>query len=216
MRICNSKSKKSFDFWLNLIDNITMNKLNETISTNLVNLRKHYGLKQSEVAEKLNYSDKTISKWETGEIIPSVENLIELAKLYNVTLDQITNPMEIRENKVAKKHVSTHNKLMIALLSISVIWIITTIVFVYANLLFGEVDWVLFIWAVPISFALAIIFNSLWGNKKMNYVYISFLVWTLITAFYLQFLKYNLIPLFFIGIPAQIAIFLWSGVKKQQ
>ena len=193
-----------------------MKKLNEILSNNLVSLRKKYNYKQSDIAEKLNYSDKTISKWETGEIIPSVENLMELCKMYDVTLDQITNE-EIDTNMVqTKKDKSTTNKVMLALLSISTIWVFATVIFVYAQIIFNDWAWLVFIWSVPASFILAIIFNSLWGKKKLNYVFISFLLWTLITSFYLQFLQYNLIALYFIGAPAQVAILLWSGIKKRK
>ncbi len=191
-----------------------MKELNETISTNLVALRKKCGYKQSDVAEKLNYSDKTISKWETGEIVPSVENLIELCKLYNITLDQITRPIKIEDEQISKNDKSKYSKRFIALLSISAIWIIATIFFVYTNILSNYLAWIVFVWAVPASCVVGIIFNSLWGNKRLNYIYISVLVWTLITSFYLQFLQYNLVPLYFIGVPAQIAIILWSKIKK--
>ena len=193
-----------------------MKKLNDILSENLVFLRKHHGLKQSDIAEKLNYSDKTISKWETGEIIPSVENLIELCKLYDVTLDQITNKIDFDsfENEKPAKDYSRRNKLIISLLSISAVWVLATVVFAYALIISNFNAWTVFVWAVPISSVIAIIFNSLWGKIKMNYVYISILLWSFITCIYLQFVEYNLIALYFIGIPGQIAILLWSGLKN--
>jgi len=192
-----------------------MEQIRYIIANNLVTLRKKYNLKQSEVAEKLNYSDKTISKWETGEIVPNVENLVELCKLYGVTLDQITTQnlnIDVDSSFVKKQNT---NKLAISLLAVSAVWIIATIVFVYANLISHLSIWQVFVWAVPASMIIAIIFNSLWGKKKVNYIFISILVWSLIASIYLQFLQYNLIPLFFIGIPCQVAILLWSGIKKK-
>lgn len=191
-----------------------METLNSVISKNLVLLRKKSNLKQSDVAEKLNYSNKTISKWETGEIVPSVENLIQLSELFGVSLDEITKPLDENSLSVKKNVANKRNKIIISLLSISAVWIIATIIFVYSNIIFKNNAWQVFIWAVPCSAIIAIIFNSLWGRKKLNYVYISILVWSLITSFYLQFLTYNLIPIYFIGIPAQVAILLWSGIKK--
>lgn len=191
-----------------------MKEINKIISNNLVALRKQNNLKQSDIAEKLNYSDKTISKWETGEIVPSVENLMELCKLYGVGIDQITREMTVEQVAEKKKDYSNWNKLIISLLSISAVWILATIVFVYVKILFAKSVWTTFVWAVPLSCVLGIIFNSLWGRRKYNFLYISIMLWTLIACFYLQFLKYNLIALFFIGIPAQVAILLWSGLKK--
>ena len=199
-----------------ILYNIIMKELNKIISDNLVMLRKKLGLKQSDVADKLNYSDKTVSKWETGEIIPNIENLIELCKLYDVSLEQITRKMDISEveNIEQKPDYTKRNKLIISLLSISAVWVLATVVFVYALIISDFNAWTVFVWAVPISFILAIIFNSLWGKKKLNYVFISILLWSLITCIYLQFVKYNLIALYFIGIPGQIAILLWSGLKS--
>ncbi len=193
-----------------------MEELNKIIGNNLLCLRKKFNYKQSEVAEKLNYSDKTISKWETGEVVPSVENLVELCKLYNVSLDEITSK-DFQSKKLDNftKNSST-NKLIISLLAISAVWILATVIFVYANLISNSVIWQVFVWAVPASMVLSIIFNTLWGKPKANYIYISILIWSLLACFYLQFLQYNLIPLFFIGVPCQVAILLWSGIKKKR
>src|SRR5574344_189572 len=194
-----------------------MEKINEIISKNLVLLRKKNNLKQSDVAEKLKYSYKTISKWETGEIVPSVENLISICSLYQITLNEITTPLDEESLKpiVQKKDYSKQNKIIISLLSVSAVWIIATIYFVYAKVIFNYNAWRIFIWGVPISSIVGIIFSSLWGTKKLIYIMISILIWSLIASFYLQFLKYNLIPIFFIGIPMQIAVLLWSGLKRK-
>ena len=190
-----------------------MESLKNIVSNNLVLLRKKHNLKQSDVAQKLNYSDKTISKWENAEMLPSVENLLELCKLYNVSLDDITRP--INENDIKQTDKYRKSKLIIALLAISSVWIFATVFFVYAQIISNFIAWTIFVWSVPISMVLAIIFNSLWGNKRLNYVYISILMWSFIASIYLQFLQYNLLPLFFIGGPVQIAIFLWSKIKKK-
>ena len=192
-----------------------MEQIKKNISSNLVTLRKVNNYKQSEIALKLNYSDKTISKWETGEIMPSIENLVELCKLYNVTLDEIISENLQVESKSTNNKKQNTNKLAISLLAISAIWIIATIIFVYAQILSSNSIWQVFVWAVPVSMIVAIVFNSLWGKKKLNFVIISILIWSLIASIYLQFLQFNLIPLFFIGIPCQVAILLWSRIKKK-
>ena len=67
-----------------------MDDINKIIGKNLLILRKNAKLTQMELAERFNYSDKTISKWESGESLPSIEILYELAKFYNTTLDALT------------------------------------------------------------------------------------------------------------------------------
>ena len=56
----------------------------ETVKDNLVRLRREHKLTQLELSEKINYSDKAISRWETGEVTPDVETLEQLARLYDV------------------------------------------------------------------------------------------------------------------------------------
>ena len=59
----------------------------EIIAENIVTLRKNAGLTQAELAERLNYSDKAISKWERAEAVPDVLVLAQLAELFGVTVD---------------------------------------------------------------------------------------------------------------------------------
>ena len=193
-----------------------MENLNEILASNLTMLRKHNNLTQIEIAAQLQYSDKTISKWETGEIIPSLENLIKLCDIYNVTLDEITHPIS-QEKLVGKKHKSfeKQNKIIITLLAILTVWITATAIFVYGQIIANVSLWVIFIWAIPVSCIVTIVFNSLWGKRIYGFITISILLWSLITAFYLQFLSYNLFAMYFVGIPLQVAIFLWSGLKKR-
>lgn len=193
-----------------------MENLEKIIADNLVILRKKSGFKQSDVASRLKYSDKTISKWETGEVMPSVTNLYALCNLYGVTMDQITKPLQDDITVNPQKDYGLRNKLIISLLAISVVWILATVMFVYNYVLFDQNSWILFIWSIPISCIIGIVFNTLWGKKKFNYIIISILIWSFITALYLQFLQYNLFALYFLGIPVQISTILWSGIKRKK
>ena len=61
------------------------------ISMNLKNLRNHHGYTQEDVAEHLQVSRQAVAKWEKGDSMPDIENCMALAKLYNVTLDNLVN-----------------------------------------------------------------------------------------------------------------------------
>ena len=194
-----------------------MEKLNSIISNNLVYMRKKLGLKQSDIAKKLNYSDKMVSKWENGDIVPSVENLCALADIYGVTLDDMVKT-KIEDNdtiELKNQKWQRNNKIVISLLAVSVVWILATIIFVNLNLAGNVYAWLTFLWAVPISCVVGLIFNSLWGRPFVNYIIITIFIWTLITCFYLQFLQFNLVPLYFLGIPAQVSVILWSKLKMK-
>lgn len=60
-------------------------------SENLIQLRKIHNLSQEELAEKLNVSRQTLSKWETGESVPDIEKCKQLADIFDVSLDQLVN-----------------------------------------------------------------------------------------------------------------------------
>ena len=64
-----------------------MNDLKLIVAKNITELRKQHGMTQLQLAEKLNYSDKAVSKWERGESVPDVAVLVEIAELFSVRLD---------------------------------------------------------------------------------------------------------------------------------
>ncbi|MBQ6727457.1 MAG: helix-turn-helix transcriptional regulator [Clostridia bacterium] len=196
-----------------------MNNVKEILPQNLVRLRTEHGLTQSKLAEKLNYTDKSISKWERGEAIPPVDVLKDISDLYGVSLDFLvsnTNEDNITSNATIKKEKA--NKLIITLLAVSLVWIIATVLFAYGIMFAKRSFWVLFIIAVPTTIVVLLIFNSIWGKKKYTYIIISALIWSALAAIYLAFLstpsQYNLWAIFIIGIPLQIATILWSQLKK--
>lgn len=191
-----------------------MENINEIISKNLIQLRKNNNLTQAQLAEKFNYSDKTISKWESGESMPSIEILHNLAQFYSVTLNDLTTENKIT-TEIIKPQINhtSFNKVVITLLATLVVWLVATLIFVYAQIIFNESVWQVFVWSMPISLIVLLVFNSIWGKKKVNYLIISFLVWTLISSIYLQFIQYNFWVIFILGIPLQISIILWSGLK---
>lgn len=189
--------------------------LKQVIANNLVYLRKKNNFTQLELAEKLEYSDKSISKWEHGETLPDIEVLHKLANLYNVTLDYLVSskPNEEREKLFTKKNQNKQNKIIITLLAISFVWLLATIIFVYTTIKDDEKFWQIYLWAIPVSFFVLMYFNKIWGKRLFSFYIMSGLTWSLLTCFYIQFLSYNMFPLFLIGIPIQIAIILWSQLK---
>lgn len=191
--------------------------INKIISTNLTKLRKQKKLTQLELANKFNFSDKTISKWESAESLPNIEVLCKLAEFYGLTLNDLTNENLVVDeiDKKANRELAT-NKIIIAALAISIVWIITTIIYTYVKVNAGHNLWILFIWALPMSLVVALIFNSVWGSKRVGVILFSLFLWATITSIFLQFLELLVWPIFIIGIPSQIAIILWSGLKTKK
>ena len=196
-----------------------MDDIKVIIGKNLAELRKRKKYTQLDLANILQYSDKAISKWEKGDSLPDIEVLYNICNLYGVTLDYLTHEGNYKEKKdyLKKEKRYTRNKAIITLLSCIGAWFLSTIIFVclliYANIAL----WPLFTWAIPITFLLLLIFNCIWGKKGMRFLYISCLIWTMLTAIFLQllYLKINIWPIFLVGIPAQMATLLSSGIKKR-
>lgn len=183
--------------------------ISERISSNLVSLRKTSKLTQMEFAEKINYSDKAVSKWENGESLPSVEVLEKICEFYGITLNDIVGEDDILLDKKRAQKMST-SKVCIILLCCLSVWLVATIIYVYAKLLFDKSLWMSFVWAVPVTCVIGIIFNSLWGRQRNVFILVSLLIWTLLASLYLQILSYNTWIIFFVGIPLQLAVILWS------
>ena len=195
-----------------------MDELKTIIGNNLAELRKEKKLTQLELAEKFNYSDKAISKWEKGDTLPDIETLHALCEYYGVTLDYLTHPGNRREKSEFVKEneqVKMHNNLISSLMMIVIVWMIMVIVYVYVRMRDGRALWTLFVWAIPASSIVAVICNALWFHKRLVYfISYSVFVWSIITSFYLQFLYINAWPLFLVGIPAEVILILWSNIIK--
>ncbi len=183
--------------------------LREIVGSNLTYLRKKENLTQLELANKLNYSDKSVSKWEHGDALPSVEDLILICQYFNITLDQLTSN-DIEKCSKKKKDTDFSNKIVITLLSVFGVWLISTSVFVGLSILDNMYYWQSFLYAVPLSSIVLLVFNSIWGNTRYNHYIISVLIWSIITSIYCSVGGYQLWIMYLVGIPAQIIVIIWS------
>lgn len=193
-----------------------MIEINKTIGKNLLMLRKNAKLTQLELAEKFNYSDKTISKWENGESLPSIETLYEIASFYNVTLNDLTNEnLTVTAQKVNnEKDNTTPTKLIITLLAVSAVWLLATVIFVCLKIVFNINYGYVFIWAVPLSCIVLLVFNSIWGKKSLQFAILTVLIWTMLVSIHVPLASYNIWIIYILGIPLQVAIILWSCLHK--
>lgn len=186
--------------------------LKQTIANNITNLRKGMHLTQAELAERMDYTDKAISKWERAESIPDVLTLKRLADIFGVSLDYLIEKEHLTDKTVFSKQTRS-NRLVISLLAAAAVWLIATVLFVYLQLYGNSNAWIVFVGAMPVMGIVLLVFNSIWGKKKFNYVIISVLVWSTLAFAYLILIQYNLFLIFIIGIPIQVMIILWSNIK---
>ena len=192
-----------------------MENLNLVIGKKLLYLRKRNKLTQAELAEKLNYSDKAISKWEKGESLPPVEVFYNISKLYGVSLDFIigdetVDPQPIKNDDRKRIYLNITN------LAVVSVWFVALVLFVLFDIISHTSQWMVFAWAVPASFTVALIFDCIWHKQKGIFWLISLLIWSILLCFTLQFLTFNIWKILLVGIPVQIAIFICSRMVKKQ
>ncbi len=193
-----------------------MKDIKPIIAANLSGLRKEKGLTQAELAEKLNYSDKAVSRWERGDTLPDISVLYELCRFYNITLDDLVSEEPvIRENEKVYDKNSMAYKIWATLLSVSIVWLAATLLFIYSNV-WGDNEyfWMAFVWAVPatcivLKFTARGIFNNV-----LNVINDSIFVWSVLASIYLQVIAYNVWMIFLLGAPVQAIIILWIRMKK--
>ena len=192
-----------------------MEELKRIIAKNIADLRTKEKLTQAELAARLSYSDKAVSKWERGESIPDVAVLKQIADLFSVTVDYLLTP-EHDTKKDAPTIGKKRRHFVIAALSAALVWLIATVLFVISGIFLPGLPgaWLLFLYAVPVSSVVLLIFNSLWGNRRWNYAIISLLTWSLLLSLFLSFPAKGSWMLFLLGVPAEIIILLWSRMSK--
>ena len=204
-----------------------MNDLKTVVGKNLASLRKQAKLTQIELAEKFNYSDKAVSKWEQGATLPDLETLKELSDFYGVTIDYLTNENNIKNPQYNPKreHTIFVNRVTITCLLASIVWMVATIIYIYPLLFMGYKTsyWPAFVWAVPMNAIIVLIANRFFfkRNKIVSLTCVTVFIWTVLTATYLHFsffsnVGYNLWMIYVTGIPMQAIVVLWFMIRKKQ
>ena len=196
-----------------------MSELKAVIAANITDLRKSLNWTQAELAQKLNYTDKAISKWERGESTPDVTVLKEMADLFQVPINYLFEHEHPKEHEPFAPIISkqkTRNRIVIALVSAAAIFLIATVLYVLSGLSSVTIcspSWMLYIYSIPLAIVVLLVFNSIWGRKKVNLAIITLLIWSLLLCIYLSFNDPNMWLVFLIGIPAQIIVLLLIPIK---
>lgn len=191
------------------------NEINRVLAKQLTHYRKEAGFTQAELAEKISYSDKSVSKWESGNGVPDIYTLVQLAKLYGVTVDAFLGGETPVQRKKRTKSLHT----LIMLLSSGIVWLIATCFFVAVQFLLpGYPWWTAFLYAVAINAVVLIVYACVWKYRILNFIAITVLIWMSLTCLFLTALfvskalgntAVGLWSVFLIGVPLQILEILW-------
>lgn len=205
-------------------------KLKFQLGANIALYRKHMGLTQACLAEKINYSDKAVSKWERGESMPDVLTLVQLAELFGITVnDLLKDPDELPENPGKVEQVMTKavektmkrkaNKRIILGLSSILVWTVALLLFVIVSSMDIPNSWIAFIYAIPADGIVHLSLRSAWHDFRHNKIYVSQIMWGVLVSIYMTLLLFfglNIWKLFLLGIPGQLAIFLAFRFRKTE
>lgn len=208
-------------------------KLKKQIGANIVSYRKGMGLTQAGLAEKLNYSDKAVSKWERGESAPDILTLVQLAELFGVTVnDLLSDPYALPEERgvveramekaVEKTLKRKADKRIILNLCSLLVWFVALLFFVLFTILDIPKSWVAFVYAIPADAVVRLTLLSAWKDFRWNLALISVIMWGALAALYISLLTFLQVALwskiwllFLLGIPGQLAICLWFRIYRR-
>ncbi len=196
----------------------TINEINQKIADNIAFYRKQSGMTQAELAEKINYSDKSVSKWESGNGVPDVYTLMQMAKLFKITLNDIVGEKTEQTEKQRKR--TRGLEALIMLLSSGIIWLVATCVFVALQLVMPGKQpwWMVFVYIAPTNAILLIVFACVWKYRLLNFISVTVLIWSALASFYLsgRFIAIanaweykGLWTVFLLGAPLQVLEVLW-------
>ena len=197
-----------------------MKDINYIVAANITALRQSKGLTQAQLAEQLNYSDKSVSKWERGASLPALDVLLEIADLFEIPLDYLVRQHDENDiPSVQQKKPLKYRPSVIIAASMLLVFLIALFVFLVLYFANGPMpfQWMSFIYAIPASLIVWLVMNSIWFNRLKNYLIISLLMWSVLVCVHLTVYMFgiNISLIYLLGAPGQLIILLWSFIKKR-
>ena len=192
-----------------------LSELKLVTASNIIKLRTGRGLTQAELGAMLNYSDKTISKWERGEAIPDAYVLTQIAEIFGVTVDSLlsteTHWQPPEEEK--KPELSYSIDVIIAIAVIGV-WTLALTAFV-ALWLAHIICWQIFVVTLPVSILTYLVLICKFHQTKYLQFVVALFVLSLFAMGYLLFFHANPWQIFLIAILAEVIVFLSFRVRRR-
>ena len=194
--------------------NSLVDDLKVITASNIINLRTAKGMTQAELGELLNYSDKSVSKWERAEAVPDAYVLKNMSEIFGVSVDYLLSSHDSWERPESfKKEERNFHSNVITILVIFGIWTLAFLIYIIGWLLEAN-WWLLFIYAVPVSLITFLVLNSVWEQGKNNRHIIYALVASIFITVYITFRSYNPWQILLLLIPAELIVFLSFRIKK--
>ena len=204
-------------------------KLKNQLGSNIAAFRKREGMTQAALAERINFSAKAVSKWERGESVPDILTLVELAQLFDITVDDLLKDHnalpenvgkveQVMGKAVEKTLKRKADKRIIGQLCSVLVWFVALLTFVVCSTLEIEKTWLGFFAALPINCIVLLSLRSAWHDFRSNKWLITGIMWGCLVTIYMfvwVLAGVHIWKIFLLGIPGQVAIFLWFRMFRK-
>ena len=193
-----------------------LSELKLVTASNIIKLRTGAGMTQAELGAALNYSDKTISKWERGEAIPDAYVLTQMAELFGVTVDALLSSQDRWQPAPDPDEVPDRSYSVSMIIAVAVlgVWTLALTAFV-ALWLVGVIRWQIFVVALPVSILTYLVLICVFGKKRYLQFVIALFVFSIFVMIYLLFVHRNPWQIFLICVLAEVLVFLSCNIKKR-
>ena len=197
------------------------------LGSNITAYRKQLGITQAELAQRLNYSDKAVSKWERGESVPDVLTLTDIARQFGVTVNDLIYGPEQVDPVPSQPHVPApgaiperkkHNRKVIQALVSILVWIVATAIYVLIDSFRLPYGWLIYLFAIPAHAITLLSLRSAWRLFSWNMALISIILWgSLVFVYAVIYIAsgVSVWRMFLLGALGQLAIVLWFKLLKK-
>ena len=195
-----------------------LDELKLVTAGNLINLRTGAGMTQAELGAKLNYSDKSISKWERGEAIPDAYVLTQIAELFGVSVDYILSSHDAWEPTVAPEDPRqdvVYSTSVITAIAVVGVWTLALTAFVTLWLAVDQLRWQIFVAAFPVSVLTWMVLMCVFKRTRHLKYMVALFVLSIFVCVYLLLLNRNPWQIFMIAVLAEVIVFLSFHVQKK-
>ena len=195
-----------------------LDELKLVTAGNLINLRTGAGMTQAELGAKLNYSDKSISKWERGEAIPDAYVLTQIAELFGVSVDYILSSHDAWEPTVAPEDPRqdvVYSTSVITAIAVVGVWTLALTAFVTLWLAVDQLRWQIFVAAFPVSVLTWMVLMCVFKRTRHLKYMVALFVLSIFVCVYLLLLNKNPWQIFMIAVLAEVIVFLSFHVQKK-
>ena len=193
--------------------------IKQNIAKNLIYYRKINNLTQIQLAEKLSYSDKAISKWERGESVPDIFTLKKIATLYRINVD------DLLKEKTTRRQFIYKNRLIVSLMGVGLTWLVATSAYMIISIISESLSshinnlWLVWIYATLASFIVAFVFAKIWGERWHRFFLVSGIVLSACAIVFLHLLLANIPSSWLVWCvfgPLEILVILWYLINKKK